>query len=214
MSTPTKPSVITPYKPAAIRDLPCATSGAVPQPSKPAPIYTPTAAVKPTPPVASTYANTAPSPIRPAVYNPAPKVQVGMTTASDPVTPRTPLYNPAPTVPSLTNDLSQVTLTLSDVSKELGFTGPSRDLLVYVKQLKTNYVNRMAADYDRLASDVETQEKALAKFQITLGSINAEDQSLLDGIETGVKAIAALIDGMKARNPFDASKLGQGLAVV
>lgn len=181
MSTPYKPTPKPQIVPT-IRDLPCATNSGVPQASKPAPVYVPpTAAVKPTPVVAS-------NPYVPV--SPTPK----------PFTPSA--ANPAPTVPSLTSNLSEVTLTLSEVSKVLGFTGPSRDLLAYVKQLRTTYANRMAADFDRLASAVETQEKALAKIQVSLGSINAEDQSLIDGIEMGVKAIAALIDGMKARNPF------------
>jgi len=44
-------------------------------------------------------------------------------------------YNPAPTVASLTSDLSKATLTISQASLALGFTGPARDFLAFAQAL-------------------------------------------------------------------------------
>jgi hypothetical protein len=71
-----------------------------------------------------------PQPSNPTpIYQPAAKVPLPTTP------PPSASYNPAPTVASLTNDLSQATLTISAASRALGFTGPARDFLAFAVRI-------------------------------------------------------------------------------
>ena len=61
--------------------------------------------------------------------------------AKQTITKPTPLSNPVPTAEWLNNELSQATLTISEVSKVLGNPGPARELLAYATKIMAELKN-------------------------------------------------------------------------